>query len=342
MGHYGVYSRILAEHFGSFLSYTSALSEPDAPVAAPGQIEVHELASLYRLRSITESTRIYGVAGYPLKATSSPPFFNTIFNLEGANAVYVPFPADSISDFIEMAKELHVEGISVTVPYKEAVIPFLNSMSDEVRDINACNTLSLGPYGWLGTNTDTWGFSDSLLAFLDRQNLKRQRVTVIGAGGAAKAVVHELHRLGAKVLILNRTAHKARQLATPYKFAWGGLDDREIEMVEKYRDIIIQTTSAGMEGIGSGNMPVSKSQTNSLDPLASYNFCGRETVMDLIYKPEMTPFLTRAAKAGCRVQNGYDMLLRQARYQYAQFTGEEIPEHLFARVQFGGTKQGAQ
>jgi 3-dehydroquinate dehydratase/shikimate dehydrogenase len=327
MGHHGVYSRILAEQFGSMLSYSSALFETDAPPAAPGQIDVREMASLYHFRSISKNTQIYGVLGYPLKATGSPHFFNTVFEMEGNNAVYVPFPADSITDFMEIAKELNVEGISVTVPYKEAIVPLLDFQSEGVRTIGACNTLTLTPQGWLGTNTDTHGFSDSLLAFLSKSNFKRQRVTVIGAGGAARAVIFELHRLGAKVLILNRTVHKARRLAAPYKFAWGGLDEQGIEKMEKYRDIIIQTTPAGMEGI--------ETNDSADDPAAMYNFCGREEVMDLVYKPKLTTFLKRAANAGCNVQNGYDMLIRQARYQYTQFTGKEFPEHFFSRVQFG-------
>jgi 3-dehydroquinate dehydratase/shikimate dehydrogenase len=325
MGHYGKYSRILAEQFGSFLSYSSAFSEADAPPAAPGQFDVKELASLYHFRKIGKSTKIYGVVGNPLTATGSPLFFNTVFELEATDAVYVPFPADSITDFMEIANELNIQGLSVTVPYKEAVIPFLYRLSGDVENIGACNTLSLSPRGWLGTNSDARGFSDSLLEFLGKPNFKRQRVTVIGAGGAAKAVVFELHRLGAKALILNRTAQKARRLAAPYRFAWGGLDDREIERIEKYRDIIIQTTSVGMEGL------------DTADPLAQYSFSGREVVMDLVYKPKMTPFLKRASNAGCNIQNGYDMLIRQARYQYAQFTGKEFPEHFFSKVQFGET-----
>jgi 3-dehydroquinate dehydratase/shikimate dehydrogenase len=343
MGHYGIYSRILAEQFGSYLSYGTVSLETDFPVAAPGQIGIQELASMYRFRNITKATKIYGVVGNPLKATGSPLFFNSVFELEGTDAVYVPFPADSITDFMEIANELKVEGVSVTVPYKEAVIPFLDSLSDDVRNIGACNTLSLTPQGWLGTNTDARGFSDSLLAFLGIPNFKRKRITVIGAGGAARAVVFELHRLGAKVLILNRTALKARGLAAPYKFAWGGLDDRKIEMVDKYHDIIIQTTSVGMEGTETGEFAGpkdtmdTKDPTGLKDPLAMYSFSGREEVMDLVYKPKTTPFLRRASHAGCNVLNGYDMLIRQARYQYVQFTGKEFPEHFTSKVQFGET-----
>ena len=327
MGHYGTYSRILAEQFGSTISYCGAFAEADAPSAAPGQVDVQELAKQYRFRNINKATKVYGVTGNPLKMTSSPRFFNAIFDLEGTDAVYVPFPSDSIADFMEVANQLSLEGVSVTVPYKESVIPFLNSMSDEVQSIGACNTLILTPQGWKGANTDARGFSGSLLAFLGRENFRRQRVTVIGAGGAARSVVFELHRLGAKVLILNRTAHKAGKLAAPYRFAWGGLDDREIPKIEKYRDIIIQTTSIGMEGSGDSSEPA--------DPLAFYNFCGREEVMDLVYKPKMTPLLKRASNAGCNVLNGFDMLIRQAQYQYTYFTGKEFPDHLLPRIQYG-------
>jgi 3-dehydroquinate dehydratase/shikimate dehydrogenase len=327
IGHYGTYSRILAEQFGSAISYCSAFAETDAPPAAPGQVDVQELIKLYHFRTITKSTKVYGITGNPLKVTSSPHFFNMIFELEGTNAVYVPFPADSIVDFMEVANHLNLEGVSVTIPYKESVIPYLNSITDEVQSIGACNTLILTPQGWKGANTDAQGFSGSLLAFLGKENFKRQRVTVIGAGGAARSVVYELYRLGAKVLILNRTAAKAAQLAAPYKFAWGGLDERETAKVEKYRDIIIQTTSVGMEGTGDSSTPA--------DPLAFYNFTGREEVMDLVYNPRMTPMLKRASNAGCNVLNGYDMLIRQAQHQYVYYTGKEFPGHLLSRIQYG-------
>jgi 3-dehydroquinate dehydratase/shikimate dehydrogenase len=323
MGHLGVYSRILAEQFGSYWSYASPPAESGAPVAAAGQLDIQELAELYRFKRITPHTKVYGVVGFPLKVSASPQFFNTVFRLEEIDAVYVPFPADSIGAFMELARELGVSGLSVTVPYKEAVLPFLGEQSANVQSIGACNTLSRCPRGWLGTNTDARGFSDSLLEFIGRQNLKRQRIAIIGAGGVAKAVASEVYRLGGKALILNRTIHKARDLAFPYKFAWGGLDNQGIALLYKYQDILIQTTSSGMEGSDSG------------DPLEMYEFSGREAVMDLVYKPEVTPFLKRAAEAGCHTRNGYDMLIRQARSQYALFMGKEFPAQLMSRVQFG-------
>jgi 3-dehydroquinate dehydratase/shikimate dehydrogenase len=346
MGRYGVFTRILAEKLGSRICYTSA-EGPGIPQAAPGQLCPRELVELYRFHSIRPETRVFGVVGYPLNVTGSPRFFNTVFALEAANAVYVPFPADSLKDFMALAEELNISGVSVTVPYKEAVLDYLGSMSEDVKQIRACNTIVRCPQGWQGTNTDMRGFSDSLLAFAGTErgrtdgtdesgkikfpliqklageavsNLRGRKVTLIGAGGAARAVAAELYRLGARTLILNRTMMKARNLAAPYKFRWGGLDESGLNQMEKFSDIIIQTTPAGMEG------------NPDRDPLELYSFSGKEIVMDLIYEPERTPFLQRAAAAGCPVLNGYDMLMRQARYQYAQFFKRDFPSALLNRV----------
>jgi 3-dehydroquinate dehydratase/shikimate dehydrogenase len=319
MGHFGVYTRILAERFGSFLSYTSAISESGSP-AAPGQLDTRELAEMYRFRKIGKKTKIYGIVGFPLKTSVSPWFFNTVFSMEDTDAVYVPFPADSITDFMELARELDVQGLSVTVPYKEAVLPHLEQWSVQVQSIGACNTLNRIHEGWFGENTDAPGFSDSLLEFLCRKNLKRQKITIIGAGGIARAVAAEIFRLGGKALVLNRTVHRARAVASPYKFLWGGLDSQGIKMMNKYSDIIIQSSSAGMEG------------SDTADPLELYAFTGREVVMDMVYQPEVTSFLKRAAAAGCRTVNGHDTVIRQACLQYNRFMGREFPQQLLPQL----------
>ncbi|MDR3147905.1 MAG: type I 3-dehydroquinate dehydratase [Treponema sp.] len=344
MGQYGVFTRILAEKLGSQICYTSAEGE-GVPLAAPGQLYPRELVEQYRFHSINRETTVFGVLGHPLRVTSSPAFFNAVFAHETANAVYVPFPTDSLRHFMALAEELELAGVSVTVPYKEAILDYVGSLSEDVERIRACNTICRGPQGWRGTNTDMRGFSDSLLAFMGEvyarkrngeedepwkigrarkpaavSNLKGKRVTVIGAGGAARAVAAELYRLGARALVLNRTLAKARNLAAPYKFKWGGLDEQGVEQMERFSDIIIQTTPAGMEG------------NSDRDPLGLYSFTGKEIVMDLVYKPELTPFLRRAQAASCPVLNGYDMFLRQARYQYSEFFKRDFPAELLLRV----------
>jgi 3-dehydroquinate dehydratase/shikimate dehydrogenase len=305
---------------GTFLSYTTPWEEDDLPLAAPGQLDPRQLAELYRFKEINSQTKIFGVTGYPLKFSGSPRFFNTVFGIENTNAVYVPFPADSISSLISLAEELGITGVSVTVPHKETVLPYLSYQSDKVKAIGACNTLVYKSGGWWGFNTDAQGFSDSLLEFIGRKYLRGRKITIVGAGGAARAVAFEVHRLKGKALILNRSPGRARDLALRYDFAWAVLDNTGSRMMDKYGDIIIQTTSAGME------------PNIDEDPLAFYKFTGREMVMDLIYKPEKTHCLLRAEEAGCKILNGYDMLIRQARYQYGYFTEMELSPSLISRI----------
>ena len=321
MGHYGIYSRILAERFGSFLTYSSVLSENVIP-GAPGQMDVRELSELYHFKKITKDTKIYGVIGNPLKSSVSPWFFNTIFNLENADCVYVPFPITDINDFLDLADGLEIQGVSITVPFKETVLPYIEEKSAIVQSIGACNTMYRNRRGdaWYGDNTDYAGFTTSLLNFLGRKDLKRRKITIVGAGGVSRAVAAEIHKMGGKALILNRTVHKAANIASRYNFRWGGLDNQGIQLMSKYNDIIIQTTSVGMEGY------------DESDPLELYEFSGKESVMDLIYTPAQTPFLKRAESAGCKTLNGYDMVIRQACLQYANFFDREIPKTHLSQI----------
>jgi 3-dehydroquinate dehydratase/shikimate dehydrogenase len=322
MGPFGACTRILAEKLGSHMSYTSVTGEPDSPVAASGQLDPREMAEFYRFRTITDTTKIFAVTGYPLKVSDSPKIFNTVFALENADAVYLPIPSDNLAAFMSLAEIIGLSGVSVTVPYKGEIVRHCAHKSVELDTIGACNTIVRFLHGWLGVNTDTKGFAESLLAFIKARSFKGKKITVIGAGGAARAVLWELHRQGARVLVLNRTASRARDLAALYRFKWGGLDSQGIGLMEKYPEIIVQTTSAGMEG------------HDARDPLELYKFRGTEVVMDLIYKPEMTQLLSRAAAAGCRVLNGRSMLLRQAQYQYKEFVGKELPDQILDRVVF--------
>ncbi|MDR2500221.1 MAG: type I 3-dehydroquinate dehydratase [Treponema sp.] len=320
MGRFGTITRLLAEWLGSFLSYASPLGEADLPAGAPGQLDPQELAELYRFRRINTRTLIYGVLGHPLRATSSPAFFNQVFREENTDAVYIPFPADSLESFLALAEKLNIQGMSVTVPYKEAILPRLAGRSAEVDAVGACNTIIRSGGGWMGYNTDSKGFSDSLVEFTGKKDLRGKRIAIIGAGGAARAVAAAIYRLKGKALILNRTAARARQLASYYHFEWGDLDGDGAGITGQYNDIIIQTTSVGME------------PDIEADPLPDYPFSGTELVLDLVYKPEKTRLLQRAEAAGCRIRNGYDMLIRQAQYQYGFFMDREFPAPLMSRI----------
>jgi 3-dehydroquinate dehydratase/shikimate dehydrogenase len=308
MGRFGVSTRILADYLGSHLTFSSISKENAESMTVLGHLNPKDLVELYRFKQINKDSKIFGITGFPLMATSSPAFHNALFTQEQKDAVYIPFPSDSLNSFLRLAEEINLEGASVTVPYKEEVVPNLSHRSDRVEYIGACNTIIRSAEGWMGYNTDGLGFSDALLKFVGKKNLRGKRITIIGAGGAARAVAAEIARLKGRALILNRTVFKAKELAARYGFLWGSLDHQGMEMVDHYSHIIIQTTSIGME------------PDINADPLDQYYFTGKEMVMDLIYKPAETRFLARAKKAGCQVANGYDMLVAQAKYQYNLFT----------------------
>lgn len=314
MGPYGTNTRILAERLGSLLSFTTPKGLSGIEIAGEGQLDPKELVETYRFRQLKKDFSIYGIVGKPLAATSSPSIHNAAYGRAKDSAVYVPFPSDTLSSFLKLAEYLDLSGASVTVPYKEEILPYLSCISNEVQHIGSCNTILNTKRGWSGFNTDARGFSDSLLDLIDRKNLHRKKISIIGAGGVARAVAYEIHRLGGKACVLNRTLLRAKELADPYGFAWASLDANGIDMISRYKDIIIQTTSLGME------------PDTEADPLELYNFSGKEVVMDLIYKPARTKMLERAEEAGCKTLNGYDMLLGQAKLQYKLFLGKDFPD----------------
>ncbi|MDA8426818.1 MAG: type I 3-dehydroquinate dehydratase [Treponema sp.] len=318
MGDFGVPSRILAARFGSGITYTSALAAGQEG-GAPGHLDPETMQASYRFREIGTATQIYGLAGGKMVVHSrSPQLHNGAFRAAGIDAVYLPLPAENIDDFMVCAETLNLRGAAVTVPLKETILSKLAWQSPEVEDIGACNTIVRRPQGdWAGYNTDAQAFERSLLEFMGRSDLKGLRVTIVGAGGAAKSVVHVVARLGATALILNRTPITAKNLAKRYGFAWGGCDERSSDLIADHADLIIQASSVGMEGAIAG------------DPLDWYDFRGREAVFDLIYRPERTALLERAAAAGCRVCNGWSMLRYQAAVQFRIWTGQEPPRLYF-------------
>ncbi|MDP2792054.1 MAG: shikimate dehydrogenase [Rectinemataceae bacterium] len=314
MGDYGYPTRILSPQLGSMFSYSSALSF-GMPMAAPGHFDPEKFADTYRGRESTKDFMIYALAGgKSIMESKSPALHNAAFREAGIDAVYVPFPSDSAKGFLDAIEAAGARGAAVTIPLKESIIPCLCRTSPEVDDIGACNTIVKTGKGWEGFNTDASGFERSLLEFLGRDSLEGMRATLVGAGGAAKAVALVLARQKASCVVLNRSVAKAKALAKRYGFLWGPADDRSLDLVTDHSDLVIQGTSVGMTGGTPG------------DPLEWYEFQGHEAVFDIIYRPERTELLARAEKAGCRVINGYPMLCYQAADQFRIWTGLTPPE----------------
>ncbi|HNY16589.1 MAG TPA: type I 3-dehydroquinate dehydratase [Treponemataceae bacterium] len=315
MGQYGLPSRILAPIVGSLVTFVSSEESIKRSGNSLGHLDPISINETYRIRNISESTRIFGVTGNPLVATSSPAIHNAGYARQGIDAVYIPIKAETIEETIEFAEETGITGLSVTFPFKETVLPNLAEISAETGEIGACNTIVKSEDGWNGFNTDAPGFSRALLEFLGRRDLKRLKIAIIGAGGAAKAIAHAVKALGGKACVFNRTTDKARELAQQYNFKWATLDAGNRLLLENYSDVIIQTTNVGM------------SPDTEADPIDFYSFTGHEAVYDVIYHPDRTRMLKRAQKAECKVCNGYTMLQYQGYLQYKLFTGVDYAEN---------------
>jgi 3-dehydroquinate dehydratase/shikimate dehydrogenase len=318
-GPYGLPTRILAPVLGSFLT-----------LAEPGVVEPAELAGLYRYGRLGPTSSLYGVVGNPIRHSRSPHIHNAGLEAAGLDAVYLPFLADDAGAFLDCAESLGLRGISVTVPFKEKVLPFLAEADETVRAVGSCNTIVKTGRGWSGSNTDVAGFMAPLEALYGRSGLAGLACLVLGAGGAARAVVYGLARAGCRPLILNRTPERAHRLAREIEAALGlstgalaaaGRDAAGLAAAERYRGLVVQNSPAGM------------SPNAGEDAFPEFEWSGRETAYDLVYNPRETVFLRRAAAAGCRVISGELMLLEQAYAQFKLYTGVEFPrERLEARL----------
>lgn len=313
MGEFGFPTRILGKRFGCFLSYTSDLDIPGTLEAAPGHLSPRVLSETFYYPHIDGQTKLFGIIGNPVLHSKSPAYHTGAFLGAGLNGLYIPFPADDLDAFFRTAELIGLQGLSVTIPHKEAVRRFLASEDPAVAGAGACNTVLRTSNGWRGTNTDVPGFLEPLLETLrkvrGKPDLRGLRVTVLGAGGAARGAVSALTGAGADVLILNRTAGKAELLARDIEgsIAVAGMDSEGITRSESYRDVVVQTTSVGMTPNGDG------------DPLPEFRFDGSEIVYDLVYTPPETRFLARAKEAGCSVLSGMAMFRRQAELQQELF-----------------------
>lgn len=319
MGKMGIPTRVLAGKLKNYMIYTSA---PDKnQLTAIGHIDPVKLNEMYHIKQINDETKLYGITGWPLEGTSSPGLHNKGYATKNLNAVYVPFPAETFSQAFDFAKTIGIEGMSVTVPHKEHVLDNADFIDETVRGIGASNTFVCRENKWFAFNTDAEGFSQSLLEFLGEKNLNFRRVAIIGAGGAARAIAYAVKQLHGRACIFNRTIEKAKKLANLYGFKYAPLNAEGVKMLRKYSDIIIQTTSKGMHSTEKSN--------EENDPIYFYEFSGKEKLFDIIYMPEITPVMARAAKAGCRVCNGYDMLRYQGYMQFEIFTGNTINKEDF-------------
>ena len=315
MGAEGLPSRILSGYTNSFLTYVSP-AEMLKNTNSIGHLDPITINEVYNFKKINENTKLFGITGWPLIRTSSPELHNFGYRKCGIDAVYMPVKSQSISEAIHFCERMNFKGLSVTIPHKESVLYYLNEQAPEVIQIGACNTVVFQDDKLIGFNTDASGFKRALLEFLGPIKIKRVKVAIIGAGGAAKAIAYTLKQLGAKVCIFNRSVEHAAQLAEKYGFDYCALEPKCVAKLDEYSNLIVQTTSVGM------NLEETSSEKN--DPIYFYDFRGNELLFDLIYTPKVTPVMKRANRAGCKTCNGYKMLEYQAFEQFRLFTGVNL------------------
>lgn len=233
--------------------------------------------------------RTFGLIGYPLGHSFSKKYFSDKFEREGIiGNVYELYPIEQIDQLENLlVSNQNLAGLNVTIPYKEQVIQYLDSMSPVVEEIGACNCIHIRNGRLMGHNTDVVGFSKSLLPKLKPHHNK---ALLLGTGGSSKAVAYTLKELGIPFLQVSRTPIEGMI----------GYEEIDQSMLEDHT-LLINTTPVGMYP------NIDKA------PAIPYEFIGADHYLfDLVYNPERTRFLQEGASRGATVENGSDMLVIQA------------------------------
>lgn len=276
---------------------------------------------------ITASTRLVAILGHPVRHSRSPEMHNAAFTAQGVDMVYLAFDVapQGLAGAVDGIRTLGLAGANVTVPHKEAVLPLLDSVDAVARRIGAVNTVVNEAGVLTGHNTDMHGF----LMALERgwgQSPKGSRCLVLGAGGAARAVVAGLLSTDvAEVYVYNRTGERARELCGAAR-GWGGaacrpVADGDLEYVVGNVDLIVNATSVGLPESG----PAAGADEFKASPIPVDMVKQHHVVMDLIYGPEPTALLRHARSTGGLAFDGLEMLVQQAARSYELWTGRTAP-----------------
>ena len=268
--------------------------------------------SVYRIDKVDAATRVYGVVGDPVAHSLSPAIMNAALRRENVNGVYLALHAKTLKDLLACVHDIPIHGLSITMPYKEAIIPHLDNTDSHTTKIGACNTVVRAQDGKLyGFNTDAAGVVRPLEQRIALENAK---VLVLGAGGAARAAVFGLRERGAEVSILNRSAAPAQKLARRAH----ARSIKRADLKKLTFDVIINATPVGM-----GNTKESPLKEDEIN--ARY-------VFDMVYDPGETRLMKMAKARGAEVIPGIEMFVQQAARQFEIWTGKPAPGDEMLRV----------
>jgi shikimate dehydrogenase len=241
----------------------------------------------------------YGLIGNPLSQSFSKKYFTEKFEREGIDATYCLYELASLEAFSEILKDKDLKGLSVTIPYKEAIIPYLNEMDITAKQTGAVNCIKIEQKGGkpflTGYNTDFFGFKQSIKPFLES---KHERALIIGTGGASKAVQFVLKEIGIDFLLVSRNPTEKNHIS------YEDLNEYAI----KAHLLIINTTPLGMYP-----------NNETFPPIPYEALTPDHFLYDLVYNPEETHFLKMGRQQGAMVLNGLDMLKMQAEKAWETF-----------------------
>jgi shikimate dehydrogenase len=266
------------------------------------------------MRRISGTTAVCGIVLHPAGHTRSPAMHNAAFEALDIDAVYSAFdvPPELLGEAIRGVRAMGLRQLAVSLPHKLAVMEHLDEVDEIARKIGAVNTVTRVEDRLVGSNTDWLG---AVRALERDTELGGRRAVVLGAGGAARAVVFGLLERGAEVHILNRTRSKAEQLASDMHAAGAG---ELAELSKIAADVVVNTTSVGL-----------KEDRSPVDSAAIPRNC---LVMDAVYEPEDTRLLRDARERGARTQPGKWMLIYQAAEQLELWTGQSAPIEVMERA----------
>lgn len=265
-------------------------------------------------------TRMAAVIAQPIKHSLSPFIHNLGYSLTGVNAVYLAWEVGEkdLEESIKNIRRYDMLGANLSMPFKQAVLPYLDQISPVASMIGAVNTIQNVNGHLIGHNTDGLGFFSSLGDF----SIKGKKMLIIGSGGAARALICQalldslLH-----LVIVDKPAYQEATktffapLCKEYGVYFDLISPEDLPVIQKElegTDLLVQATSRGMDG-----------QTMALDPTLTLN--PQTLVADLIYQPRETPFLAWAKAQGNETTNGLGMLLYQAAAAFELMTGQALP-----------------
>jgi shikimate dehydrogenase len=236
-----------------------------------------------------KAERLFGLIGYPLSHSFSKRYFTEKFQKENISGCrYELFPIEWVGDVKKIIENNPaLSGLNVTIPHKESVIPYLDHLTDAVRQIGACNCIQVRAGKLTGYNTDVIGFEKMILPYLKSYHAK---ALILGTGGAAKAVAWVFNKLGLEYIYVSRDAGMN-------KISYSEIDD---SLMDAHK-IVVNTTPLGMAP-----------NTEGVPDIPFEHISGEHLFIDLIYNPAKTRFLSIAEEKGATIVNGMEMLIIQA------------------------------